>query len=103
MENLSGFFGPFGGAYVSNELSQELEKIEKAYISLKNSPQFIEEMQYIRRTYQGRPTPITYAKNLSKKIGGAQIYLKREDLNHTGSHKLNHCIGEALLAKFMGK
>jgi tryptophan synthase beta chain len=103
MEKLSGFFGQFGGAYVSNELSQELEKIEKAYISLKNSPQFIEEMQYIRRTYQGRPTPITYAKNLSKKIGGAQIYLKREDLNHTGSHKLNHCIGEALLAKFMGK
>jgi tryptophan synthase beta chain len=103
MEKLSGFFGPFGGAYVSKELSQELEKIEKAYISLKNSPQFIEEMQYIRRTYQGRPTPITYAKNLSKKIGGAQIYLKREDLNHTGSHKLNHCMGEALLAKFMGK
>lgn len=103
MEKLSGFFGQFGGAYVSKELSQELEKIEKAYISLKNSPQFIEEMQYIRRTYQGRPTPITYAKNLSKKIGGAQIYLKREDLNHTGSHKLNHCIGEALLAKFMGK
>ena len=103
MEKLSGFFGQFGGAYVSKELSQELEKIEKAYISLKNSPQFIEEMQYIRRTYQGRPTPITYAKNLSKKIAGAQIYLKREDLNHTGSHKLNHCIGEALLTKFMGK
>ena len=103
MEKLSAFFGSFGGAYVSKELSQELEKIEKAYLSLKNSPQFIEEMQYIRRTYQGRPTPITYAKNLSKKIAGAQIYLKREDLNHTGSHKLNHCIGEALLAKFMGK
>ena len=103
MENLSGFFGPFGGAYVSKELSQELEKIEKAYNSLKNDPKFIEEMQYIRRTYQGRPTPITYAKNLSKKIGGAQIYLKREDLNHTGAHKINHCIGEVLLAKFMGK
>jgi tryptophan synthase beta chain len=103
MENLSGFFGTFGGAYVSEELKAELLKIEKAYIKLKSSSAFIKEMQYIRRTYQGRPTPITYAKNLSKKIGGAQIYLKREDLNHTGSHKLNHCIGEVLLAKHLNK
>lgn len=103
MEDLSGFFGPFGGAYISAELNQEMQKVKQAYIELKNNPQFIEDMQYIRRTYQGRPTPITYAKNLTKKIGGAQIYLKREDLNHTGSHKINHCIGEALLAKFMKK
>lgn len=103
MEDLSGFFGPFGGAYISAELNQEMQKVKQAYIELKNNPQFVEDMQYIRRTYQGRPTPITYAKNLTKKIGGAQIYLKREDLNHTGSHKINHCIGEALLAKFMKK
>ena len=103
MEDLSGFFGPFGGAYISAELNQEMQKVKQAYIELKNNPKFIEDMQYIRRTYQGRPTPITYAKNLTKKIGGAQIYLKREDLNHTGSHKINHCIGEALLAKFMKK
>ena len=103
MEDLSGFFGPFGGAYISAELNQEMQKVKQAYIELKNNPKFVEDMQYIRRTYQGRPTPITYAKNLTKKIGGAQIYLKREDLNHTGSHKINHCIGEALLAKFMKK
>ncbi len=103
MKDLSGFFGPFGGAYISAELNQEMQKVKQAYIELKNNPQFVEDMQYIRRTYQGRPTPITYAKNLTKKIGGAQIYLKREDLNHTGSHKINHCIGEALLAKFMKK
>ncbi len=103
MENLSGFFGQFGGAYVSKELENETKKITQAYLELKKSPDFIKEMQYIRSTYQGRPTPITYAKNLSQKIGGAQIYLKREDLNHTGSHKLNHCIGEVLLAKYMNK
>ncbi|MBQ2885250.1 MAG: tryptophan synthase subunit beta [Alphaproteobacteria bacterium] len=103
MKDLSGFFGPFGGAYISAELNQEMQKVKQAYIELKNNSQFVEDMQYIRRTYQGRPTPITYAKNLTKKIGGAQIYLKREDLNHTGSHKINHCIGEALLAKFMKK
>ena len=103
MENLSGFFGSFGGAFVSKELEVETKKINQAYTELKQSAKFIKEMQYIRRTYQGRPTPITHARNLSKKIGGAQIYLKREDLNHTGSHKLNHCIGEVLLAKHMNK
>ncbi len=103
MESISGFFGSFGGAFVSKELEVEMKKIEKAYRELQNSSDFINEIKYIRRTYQGRPTPITYAKNLSQKIGGAQIYLKREDLNHTGSHKLNHCIGEVLLAKYMNK
>ena len=103
MENSKGFFGVYGGSYISEQLQAEMNKIEKAYNEIKNNQQFLEQMQYIRRTYQGRPTPITYAKNLSKKIGGGQIYLKREDLNHTGAHKLNHCIGEVLLAKFMGK
>ena len=103
MENSAGFFGIYGGSYISEQLQAEMNKIEKAYNEIKNNRQFLEQMQYIRRTYQGRPTPITHAKNLSKKIGGGQIYLKREDLNHTGAHKLNHCIGEVLLAKFMGK
>lgn len=103
MENSAGFFGVYGGSYISEQLQAEMNKIEKAYNEIKNNRKFLEQMQYIRRTYQGRPTPITHAKNLSKKIGGGQIYLKREDLNHTGAHKINHCIGEVLLAKFMGK
>jgi len=103
MEDSKGFFGRFGGAYVSTEMKAELDKVERVYNQIKDSSDFWEQLSYIRRTYQGRPTPISYAKNLSEKIGGAQIYLKREDLNHTGSHKINHCIGEVLLAKFMGK
>ena len=103
MRKNRGFFGDFGGAFISDELQTEMDKVEKAYLKLKDSKEFNEQIQYIRKTYQGRPTPITYAQNLSKKIGGAQIYLKREDLNHTGAHKINHCIGEVLLAKYLGK
>ncbi len=103
MQTSNGFFNNFGGSFVSEILQNEMNKIEQAYNELKSSTQFFNDMQYIRRTYQGRPTPITHAKNLSNQISGAQIYLKREDLNHTGSHKINHCIGEALLAKHMGK
>lgn len=103
MENTNGFFGNYGGSFIPAELQQEMNKIEQAYNTLKNNPEFTNEIQYIRKTYQGRPTPITFAKNLTKMINGAQIYLKREDLNHTGAHKLNHCIGEVLLAKHLGK
>ena len=103
MEHQKGFFGNYGGAFVSDELKVELLKVDEAYNRIKNDPDFWEQMDYIRRTYQGRPTPISYAKNLTEKIGGAKIYLKREDLNHTGAHKINHCMGEVLLAKFMGK
>nr|QIM10736.1 tryptophan synthase beta chain [uncultured Alphaproteobacteria bacterium] len=103
MENTKGFFGNFGGAFIPEKLQQEMNKIEQAYNLLKNDAGFIAEMQYIRRTYQGRPTPITFAKNLTAQTGGAKIYLKREDLNHTGAHKINHCIGEVLLAKHLGK
>ena len=103
MKNFNGFFGRFGGSYVSEKLQTEMDKIEKAYFELKNSEEFFAQIQYIRKTYQGRPTPITYAKNLSEKIGGAKIFLKREDLNHTGAHKINHCIGEVLLAKHLNK
>lgn len=103
MENSNGFFGNFGGSFIPETLQREMDKITQAYNELKSSKKFIEEMEYIRRTYQGRPPPITYAKNLTQKLGGAKIYLKREDLNHTGAHKLNHCIGEVLLAKHLGK
>ena len=103
MENSKGFFGIFGGAYVNDQMKAELNNVENAYNKIKNSTEFLEQLTYIRRTYQGRPTPISHAKNLSEKIGGANIYLKREDLNHTGAHKINHCMGEVLLAKFMGK
>ncbi len=103
MTHLNGFFGKFGGSFVPEKLQVEMDKVEAAYNALKNDSNFIEQMQYIRRTYQGRPTPITHAKNLSERLGGAQIYLKREDLNHSGAHKINHCIGEVLLAKHLGK
>ena len=77
--------------------------IRKAYKELKNSPAFINELKYVRKHYQGRPTPISFAKNLTDHCGGAKIYLKREDLNHTGAHKLNHCMAEVILAKHLGK
>ena len=98
-----GYFGEFGGSFVSAEIQEELDKIEKEYNRLKRDKNFISELNSLRRDYQGRPTPLYYCKNLTEKIGGAKIYLKREDLNHTGAHKINHCIGEALLAKHLGK
>lgn len=102
--NEQGFFGEFGGAFgVSPELSKELAKITQVYNELKVSPKFIDELKYIRKHYQGRPTPITFCKNLTEEIGGAELYLKREDLNHTGAHKLNHAMGEGLLALSLGK
>ena len=97
------YFGEFGGSFIPENLQREMDKLESAYMSLKNDPKFISKMNYIRRTYQGRPTPITFVQNLTKQLGGAAIYLKREDLNHTGSHKLNHAIGECLLAQHLGK
>lgn len=103
MESKKGYFGEFGGSFVSPEIQEELNKIEVAYNKLKRDPNFIKELNQIRRDYQGRPTPLYYCKNLSEKVGGAKIYLKREDLNHTGAHKINHCMGELLLAKYLGK
>ncbi|MFA6192870.1 MAG: tryptophan synthase subunit beta [Sulfurimonas sp.] len=98
-----GFFGKFGGSFIPPILEQPFADITKAYKELKNSPAFIEELKYVRKHYQGRPTPISYAKNLTEHCGGAKIYLKREDLNHTGAHKLNHCMAEVILAKYLGK
>ncbi len=98
-----GFFGEFGGSFIPPQLESALQEITDAYNEIKKDPEFINELQELYRDYVGRPSPLFHAKNLSTKLGGAQIYLKREDLNHTGAHKINHCLGEALLAKKMGK
>lgn len=101
--NKEGFFGKYGGVYVSDELKQAMKEITDAYFTICKSSKFISELRRIRKEFQGRPTPISHLERLSNKIGNVQIYVKREDLNHTGAHKLNHCMGEALLAKYMGK
>ncbi|TLP35762.1 tryptophan synthase subunit beta [Arcobacter arenosus] len=97
-----GFFGKFGGSFIPPMLEEPFAKITQTYNELKNDPKFIEDLKYVRKHYQGRPTPISYAKNLTNYCGGAKIYLKREDLNHSGAHKLNHCMAEVILAKHMG-
>lgn len=99
----NGFFGKYGGAYVSDELKKAMEEITEAYFTICKSSKFISELRRIRKEFQGRPTPISYLERLSGSLGNVQLYVKREDLNHSGAHKLNHCMGEALLAKFMGK
>ena len=99
----NGYFGRFGGAYLPPELEPAFREITEAYHSICHSAQFISELRRIRREFQGRPTPVYHCERLSRLNGGAQIYLKREDLNHTGAHKLNHCMGEGLLAKYLGK
>ena len=99
----NGFFGKYGGCYIKPELKQAMQEITEAYFNICKSSKFIAELRKIRREFQGRPTPITYLERLSNSLGNVQLYLKREDLNHTGAHKLNHCMGEALLAKYMGK
>ena len=99
----SGYFGQYGGQFVPEPLVNILEEITTAYNHYKNDPQFQSELRSLQTHYVGRPSPVYYCRNLSDKLGGAQIYLKREDLNHTGAHKINHCLGEALLAKRMGK
>jgi len=98
-----GYFGPYGGSFVPPQLQGVLDEIAEAYDRIKNDEHFTAELQALYQYYVGRPSPIFHAHRLSQKIGGAQIYLKREDLNHTGAHKINHCLGEALLAKKMGK
>ena len=98
-----GYYGQFGGSYIPPQLVKPLKEIEKEYLLAKKDPKFQKEYADLLKNYVGRPSPLYFAKNLTKKLGGAKIYLKREDLNHTGAHKINHCIGEALLAKRMGK
>lgn len=97
-----GFFGNYGGQYLDKNLKQEFNKITAAFLSLKDDKDFNNELMSLYKHYVGRPSSLYYAKNLSLKYG-AEIYLKREDLNHTGAHKINHALGEALLAKKLGK
>ena len=98
-----GFFGKYGGSYIPDELKKAMEEITEAYFTICKSSKFIGELRKIRKEFQGRPTPISYLERLSNSLGNVQLYVKREDLNHSGAHKLNHCMGEALLAKYMGK
>ncbi|MGG1515130.1 tryptophan synthase subunit beta [Paenibacillus oryzisoli] len=98
-----GRFGKFGGRYVPETLMNALIELEEAYAKYKDDPDFIAEVRYLQRQYSGRPTPLYYAERLTELLGGAKIYLKREDLNHTGAHKINNTIGQAVLAKRMGK
>ena len=99
----NGYFGQYGGAFLPPELIPAFREISDAYQEICHSAHFISELRRIRREFQGRPTPVYHCDRLSRRLGKSQIYLKREDLNHTGAHKINHCMGEGLLAKFMGK
>ena len=99
----AGQFGPYGGRYVPETLMAALEELEAAYENAKQDQEFQNEFEQLLHQYAGRPTPLFYAARLTKKLGGARIYLKREDLLHTGAHKINNCIGQALLARRMGK
>ena len=98
-----GYFGEFGGQFIPETLMNAVIELEEAYRTYKDDPDFIRELEDMHRTYTGRPSLLYYAKRMTEDLGGAKIYLKREDLNHTGSHKLNNVIGQILLAKRMGK
>jgi tryptophan synthase beta chain len=99
----SGHYGIYGGRYAPEVLIPALEELEQCFREAKSDPVFKQELKTLHQTFIGRPTPLYYCENLSKKLGGAQIYLKNEGLAHTGAHKINHCVGQALLAKRMGK
>ena len=103
MPDDNGYFGEYGGQVIPPELKVIMDDINDAYEAIRNTDAFKNELSELYIHYVGRPSPIFHARRLSNKIGGAQIFLKREDLNHTGAHKINHCLGEALLAKHMGK
>jgi tryptophan synthase beta chain len=98
-----GHFGPFGGRYVAETLMPALLELEKYYLRYKHDKNFLQELRYYLKEFVGRETPLYYAQRLTKKLGGAKIYLKREDLNHTGAHKINNTLGQTLLAQRMGK
>lgn len=103
MTNPKGRFGEFGGQYVPETLMNELIHLEEAYEHYKNDPEFVAELDDLMKNYAGRPSLLYEAKKMTADLGGAKIYLKREDLNHTGAHKINNCLGQVLLAKKMGK
>ena len=98
-----GHFGQYGGVFVSETLIHALDELTRAYERFRKDPEFIAEFEYELKHYVGRPTPVYHAKRWSLLLGGAQVYIKREDLNHTGAHKINNTVGQALLAKRMGK
>src|SRR6056297_442592 len=103
MPTKEGFFGEYGGQVIPPELKAIMDDIDQSYEQVSKTEAFQQELQELYADYVGRPSPIYFARRLTKKLGGAKIFLKREDLNHTGAHKINHCLGEALLAKHMGK
>ena len=103
MSNENGRFGEFGGQYIPETLMNELISLEKHYNYYKKDPEFLSELDTLMREYAGRPSLLYYAEKMTRDLGGAKIYLKREDLNHTGAHKINNCLGQVLLAKKMGK
>ena len=98
-----GRFGPYGGQYITETLMNAVLELDEAYKKYKDDPSFKDELRALYRDYAGRPSLLTYAEKMTRDLGGAKIYLKREDLNHTGSHKINNCLGQILLAKKMGK
>jgi tryptophan synthase beta chain len=103
LPDATGHFGEFGGRYAPEILMSALLELEEAYLKIKTDPEFKNEFEYYLREYVGRPNPLYYAERLTEELGGAKIYLKREDLNHTGAHKINNTIGQILLARRMGK
>ena len=100
---MKSHFGKYGGRYVPEMLLPALDELEQAYVAAKKDKQFQREFQYLLKNFSGRPTPLVFAENLTKQLGGAKIYLKNEGLNHTGAHKITHCIGQGLVAKRLGK
>lgn len=98
-----GRYGQYGGQYIPETLMNAVQEVEEAYEHYKNDPEFVRELDDLYRNYAGRPSMLYYAEKMTKDLGGAKIYLKREDLNHTGSHKINNVLGQVLLAKKMGK
>ena len=103
MLNETGYFGEFGGRYVPELMVPIMDELRDEFFACKDNEEFLAELNKMRHTFSGRPTPLYHCENLSAKLGGAQIYLKNEGLNHTGAHKINHCLGQALLAKKLGK
>ena len=103
LPDAQGHFGPYGGRYVPETLMHPLQELEAEYFRAQHDPEFQRELSYYLTEFVGRPTPLYFAERLTKELGGAKIYLKREDLNHTGAHKINNAMGQILLAKRMGK
>ncbi len=101
--NEKGYFGQFGGRYVSETLMPLILEVEKEYEKIKNDKNFIDEFNHYLKTYVGRPSALFFAERISNNLGGPKIYFKRDELNHTGAHKINNCMGQILLAKKMGK